>query len=157
MAEVLAPISGRAVPMSQVADEVFAEGLAGEGAAIVPEASGEALAPVSGQLVKLFEGGHAFGIATDDGVEVLVHLGLDTIELKGEGFERLANEGERVEAGQPLVRFDLEAIRTAGYDPTTPVFVSNSDEFAVDGQKPGEVRAGERLFEVADASAGARR
>lgn len=157
MVEVLAPISGRAVPMSEIADEVFAEGLAGDGAAVVPEASGEALAPVSGVLVKLFEGGHAFGIATDDGVELLVHLGLDTIELEGKGFERLATEGERVEAGQPLVRFDLETIKSAGYDPTTPVFVSNSDEFTVDGQEAGEVRAGERLFEVAGASSEARR
>lgn len=155
MTQVLSPVSGTAIPMSQVADEVFAEGLAGEGAAVVPRASGEALAPVSGALVKLFEGGHAFGIATDDGAEVLVHLGLDTIELEGEGFQRLATEGERVEAGQPLVRFDLQAIQDAGYDPTTPVFVSNSDEFAVDGQETGEVRAGDRLFEIADVASGA--
>lgn len=155
MTEILSPVSGTAIPMGQVADEVFSQGLAGEGAAVVPQDSGEALAPVSGQLVKLFEGGHAFGIATDDGAEVLVHLGLDTIELEGEGFERLATEGERVEAGQPLVRFDLQAIQDAGYDPTTPVFVSNSDEFAVEGQETGEIRAGGRLFEVADMVSGA--
>lgn len=149
MTQILSPVSGTTIPMSQVADEVFAQGLAGEGAAVVPQDSGEALAPVSGQLVKLFEGGHAFGIATDEGAEVLVHLGLDTLELEGEGFERLATEGERVEAGQPLVRFDLQSIQDAGYDPTTPVFVSNSDEFVVDGQEPGEVRAGSCLFEVA--------
>ncbi len=146
--EVLAPITGEAVPLAEVPDEVFAEGMAGEGGAIVPGASGEAVAPVSGTLVKLFEGGHAFGIATDEGVELIVHLGLDTIEMRGTGFERLATEGERVEAGQPIVRFDLEEIRAAGYDPVTPVVITNADEYPVGGLKGGEVRAGETLFEV---------
>ncbi len=89
-------------------------------------ASGEALAPASGTLVKLFEGGHAFGIETDEGVELIVHVGLDTIELRGAGFEKLATEGDRVEAGQPIVRFDLEEIRAGGYDPVTPVVVTNA-------------------------------
>ena len=97
MMEVLAPVSGRAVPLSEVPDEVFAEGMAGEGGAIVPAQSGEAVAPASGTLVKLFEGGHAFGIETDEGVELIVHVGLDTIELRGTGFEKLAAEGDRVE------------------------------------------------------------
>jgi glucose-specific phosphotransferase system IIA component len=134
--------------MSQVPDEVFAEGMAGEGAAVVPAGSGEAVAPISGTLAKLFEGGHAFGIAAAGGVELIVHLGLDTIEMKGGGFERLATEGDEVEAGQPIVRFDLEAIRSAGYDPTTPVVVTNSDEHAVSGQQTGEIQAGDHLFEV---------
>lgn len=148
--EVLAPISGKAVPLSEVPDEVFAEGMAGEGGAIIPGASGEAVAPVSGTLVKLFEGGHAFGIATDGGVEMIVHLGLDTIEMRGEGFEKLATEGDRVESGQPIVRFDLDGIRSAGYDPITPVVVTNADEYPVTSLESGEVRAGEPLFEVAD-------
>lgn len=146
--QIHAPVSGRAIPMNEVADEVFAEGMAGEGAAIVPAGSGEAVAPVSGTLVKLFEGGHAFGIAAVGGVEIIVHLGLDTIEMEGGGFEKLATEGEEVEAGQPIVRFDLEEIKAVGYDPTTPVVVTNSDEHAVEGQRTGEVRAGDPLFEV---------
>ena len=148
--EVLAPVSGRAVPLSEVPDEVFAEGMAGEGGAIVPGSSGEALAPVSGTLMKLFEGGHAFGIATDGGVELIVHVGLDTIEMQGGGFEKLASEGDRVEAGQPIVRFDLDAIRQAGYDPVTPVVVTNPEEHAVRNVKTGEVNAGEPLFEAGD-------
>ena len=147
---VLAPVSGRAVPLAEVPDEVFAEGMAGQGCAIVPEASGEAVAPVSGVLVKLFEGGHAFGIATDGGIEMIVHLGLDTIELRGKGFERIATEGDRVEAGQPIVRFDLEEIRAGGYDPVTPVLVTNPEEHPVTGARNGEVRAGEPLFEAGD-------
>ena len=145
---ILAPISGEAVPLSEVPDEVFAEGMAGEGGAVVPSASGEAVAPASGTLVKLFEGGHAFGIETDEGVEMIVHLGLDTIEMRGAGFEKIATEGERVEAGQPVVRFDLDEIRNAGYDPVTPVVVTNADEHPVGGLKTGEVSAGDPLFEV---------
>ena len=147
---VLAPISGRAVPLAEVPDEVFAEGMAGQGCAIVPEASGEAVAPVSGILVKLFEGGHAFGIATDGGIEMIVHLGLDTIELRGKGFERIATEGDRVEAGQPIVRFDLEEIRAGDYDPVTPVLVTNDENHPVTGVRTGEVQAGEPLFEAGD-------
>ena len=145
---LLAPVSGTAVPLSEVPDEVFAEGMAGEGGAIVPAAGSEAVAPASGTLVKLFEGGHAFGIETDEGVELIVHVGLDTIELRGAGFERLATEGDRVEAGQPIVRFDLEEIRAAGYDPVTPVVVTNADEHPVSGLTTGEVNAGDPLFEV---------
>ena len=147
---VLAPISGRAVPLAEVPDEVFAEGMAGQGCAIVPEASGEAVAPVSGTLVKLFEGGHAFGIAADNGIEMIVHLGLDTIELRGKGFERIATEGDRVEAGQPIVRFDLEEIRAGDYDPVTPVLVTNDEDHPVTGVRTGEIQAGELLFEAGD-------
>jgi PTS system glucose-specific IIA component len=147
--ELLAPVSGTAVPLRDVPDEVFAEGMAGEGGAIVPAQSGEAVAPASGTLVKLFEGGHAFGIETDEGVELIVHVGLDTIELRGTGFEKLATEGDRVEAGQPIVRFDLEEIRGSGYDPVTPVVVTNADEHPVNNFRAGEVSAGELLFEVA--------
>ncbi|BBL79216.1 PTS system glucose-specific EIIA component [Rubrobacter xylanophilus] len=146
--QILSPISGEAVPLSEVPDEVFAEGMAGQGAAVVPDSGGVAVAPVSGTLVKLFEGGHAFGIETDGGVELIVHLGLDTIELRGDGFERLATEGERVEAGQPVVRFDLERIRSSGYDPITPVVVTNPEEHPVSGLRTGPVRAGEPLFET---------
>lgn len=100
--EILAPISGQAVPLADVPDEVFAEGMAGDGGAIVPGASGEVLAPLSGTLVKLFEGGHAFGIEGDEGIELIVHVGLDTIEMRGGGFERLAVEGRGWRPGSPL-------------------------------------------------------
>ena len=148
--EVLAPVSGQAVPLGEVPDEVFAEGMAGEGGAIVPGASGEAVAPASGALVKLFEGGHAFGIETDEGVELIVHVGLDTIEMRGNGFEKLATEGDRVEAGQPIVRFDLDEIKNSGYDPVTPVVVTNAEDHPVSNLRTGEVSAGEPLFDAAD-------
>jgi len=146
--EVLAPVSGQAVPRGEVPDEVFADGMAGEGGAIVPGASGEAVAPVSGALVKLFEGGHAFGIETDEGVELIVHVGLDTIEMRGAGFEKVATEGDRVQAGQPIVRFDLDEIKGSGYDPVTPVVVTNAEDHPVSNLRTGEVSAGEPLFDV---------
>ena len=146
--EVLSPISGRIVPLKEVPDEVFAQGLAGEGVAILPHESGEAVAPVSGELVKLFEGGHAFGILSREGIELIVHLGLDTIELRGTGFEKLATEGDRVDAGQPIVSFDLPKIEGSGYKVITPVVVSNCAEFPVEQARIGEVNAGDRLFKV---------
>jgi PTS system N-acetylglucosamine-specific IIC component len=145
---ILAPISGEAVPLSEVPDEVFATGVAGQGVAIVPSGSGEAVAPVSGTLVKLFEGGHAFGIETADGIEMIVHIGLDTVEMDGGGFVKLAAEEDEVQAGQPIVRFDLETIRAAGYDPVTPVVVTNPDEHPVSGQATGQISAGDFLFEA---------
>ncbi len=146
--EILAPITGEVVPLAEVPDEVFAEGMAGDGGAIVPVDSGEAVAPANGILAKLFEGGHAFGISTEEGVEIIVHLGLDTIQMEGEGFEKLATEGDQVEAGQPIVRFDLEAIREAGYEPVSPVVASNSDEHSVNNLKTGNIEAGKPMFEV---------
>lgn len=148
--EILAPITGEVVPISDVPDEVFAEGMAGEGGAVVPSESGEAVAPASGTLVKLFEGGHAFGITTESGVDIVVHLGLDTIQMEDGGFDKLATEGDQVEAGQPIVRFDLEAIRQAGYDPVSPVVIANSDEHSVDNLQTGSIEAGSLMFEVAD-------
>lgn len=146
--EVLAPVAGRVVALSEVPDEVFSEGMAGQGAAILPVEGGEVVAPVSGSLTKLFEGGHAFGIVTDEGVELIVHLGLDTIELHGKGFEKLAAEGDRVSAGQSVISFDLAAIRATGYNTVTPVVVSNSEKFSVSSPKAGEVGAGDVIFSV---------
>ena len=148
--EIQAPISGRAVPLAEVPDEVFAQGMAGDGGAVIPESSGEVLAPISGTLVKLFEGGHAFGIEGDGGIELIVHIGLDTIEMQGAGFERLATEDDRVEVGQPIVSFDLEEIRNAGYDPITPIIVTNPEEHPVGDLASGEVSAGDTLFEAGD-------
>ncbi|CAN5570670.1 MAG: PTS glucose transporter subunit IIA [Actinomycetota bacterium] len=145
--EILAPISGDAIPLSKVPDEVFASGMAGDGGAIIPSASGEVLAPIPGNLMKLFEGGHAFGIESDDGIELIVHIGLDTIEMRGEGFEKLARQGDRVEAGQPIVRFDLEKIKEAGYDPATIVVVTNPEEHPVSHvATSGEISAGDAFF-----------
>ena len=140
---ILAPIDGTAVDLESVPDEVFALKMAGDGVAIDP--SGRlAVAPVAGQLVKLFKGGHAFGIAIDGGGELIVHLGLDTIELKGQGFETIATEGQMVRAGDPIVSFDRATIEAAGKVVLSPVV--SAGEGNVIQKTSGSVRAGRDIL-----------
>ena len=125
--DVLAPISGRVVPIEAVPDPVFAERMLGEGIAIEPS-EGVAVAPVSGTLIVFHSAGHAFAIQEEtSGVGVLVHVGLDTVELKGRGFERLAEQGDVVRAGQTLLRFDLETIAAAGFSIVSPIVLPELD------------------------------
>lgn len=143
--QVLAPLDGMVIDLEMVPDEVFAQKMVGDGVAIDPSGS-VAVAPVSGQLVKLFPGGHAFGISTDGGVELIVHLGLDTVELQGEGFERLATEGQAVVAGTPIVRFDRAAIEHRGKVMMSPI-VSVGDGTIVH-RATGQVQAGRDVLFV---------
>jgi PTS system glucose-specific IIA component len=143
--DILSPLDGTVVDLETVPDEVFAQKMVGDGVAIDP--SGDiALAPVAGTLVKLFPGGHAFGIATDDGIELIVHLGLDTIELAGEGFENIATEGQVVQIGTPIVRFDRATIEGKGKVMLSPV-VSTGNGTIV-RRASGEVRAGHDVLFV---------
>jgi sugar PTS system EIIA component len=143
--EVLAPLDGVVVPLESVPDEVFAEKMAGDGVAIDP--SGQvAVAPVTGDLVKLFPGGHAFGISMAGDVELIVHIGLDTIELKGQGFENIAIEGQQVRAGTPIVRFDRPAIERAGKVILSPVVSSGAGTIV--RRASGNVRAGRDVLFV---------
>lgn len=128
-ATVLAPVSGALVPLSSVADRVFASGAMGAGVGIVPE-DDRVYAPVSGTLQAVMKTGHAYGIKTDDGVEVLVHIGIDTVQMKGEGFEPAVTRGQRVEAGQLLATMDRGKIAAAGYDATTLMVVTNTKSLA---------------------------
>jgi glucose-specific phosphotransferase system IIA component len=143
--DILSPLDGTVVDLETVPDEVFAQKMVGDGVAIDP--SGEiAVAPVAGTLVKLFPGGHAFGIAADDGIELIVHLGLDTIELAGEGFENIATEGQVVQIGTPIVRFDRATIEGKGKVMLSPV-VSTGNGTIV-RRASGEVRAGHDVLFV---------
>lgn len=121
---VVAPLSGRTLELADVPDPVFAQKMVGDGLAVDP-CSDVLVAPVSGALTNLPKTGHAAGITTDDGLEVLVHVGMDTVELKGEGFTPLAHPGDRVLAGQPLIRIDLERLRQRARSLVTPVVVTN--------------------------------
>jgi PTS system glucose-specific IIA component len=143
--KVLAPIDGKVVELEKVPDEVFAQKMVGDGLAIDPTGH-VALAPVSGDLVKLFPGGHAFGIATSEGVEIIVHIGLDTIELKGEGFENIAREGQQVQAGTPIVRFDRATVERLGKVILSPVVSSGNGTIIRRAQ--GSVRAGQDILFV---------
>ncbi|MDO4716980.1 MAG: beta-glucoside-specific PTS transporter subunit IIABC [Propionibacteriaceae bacterium] len=122
---ILSPMSGRTVALAGIPDPVFASGAMGDGVGIVPS-SGTVVAPVSGELVVVMDTGHAYGLRTDEGVEVLVHVGIDTVSLKGAGFVPKAAKGDRVNAGDVLALADLEAIKAAGYDTTTVLVVTST-------------------------------
>lgn len=124
--KLVAPVSGKAIDLSQVPDAVFAQKMAGDGAAI--EATGDvAVAPCDGTLTLIFKTNHAFAMTLDNGVELLIHIGIDTVELNGEGFERLAEEGTKVKAGTPIIKFNAEFIKSKGLSLATPVLITNSD------------------------------
>ncbi|HLJ33232.1 MAG TPA: PTS glucose transporter subunit IIA [Ktedonobacteraceae bacterium] len=143
--EVLAPLDGIVVPLEDVPDEVFAQKMAGDGVAIDPS-GGVAVAPVTGNLVKLFPGGHAFGISMSGDVELIVHIGLDTVELKGQGFENIATEGQKVRAGTPIVRFDRATIEHTGKVMLSPVVSSGAGTIV--RRASGTVRAGRDVLFV---------
>lgn len=124
---VLAPVEGRALQLADVPDPVFAQGMVGYGAAIdPPHQQVTAVAPVTGKILKLLP--HAYVIMTADNVGVLVHLGLDTVTLNGEGFTAHAAQGDTVEAGQPVITFDVPAVVSAGLSPVVPVVVMDERE-----------------------------
>ncbi|MDO4317646.1 MAG: glucose PTS transporter subunit IIA [Lachnospiraceae bacterium] len=128
--EVLcAPIKGRIIPLEEVADPTFAEKILGDGAAIVPE-TGLLVSPADATVDTMFETGHAVSLTTDGGAELLIHIGIDTVKLKGRHFKPMAKDGDRVATGQPLIEFDLEKLRAEGYDTTTSVVVINHRDYA---------------------------
>lgn len=144
--DVLSPVSGTSVALSTVKDQAFASGSLGAGVAIDPS-SGTVVSPVEGQVLALFPTGHAIGIRAKGGTEVLVHIGLDTVKAGAEHFTVHVAKGQRVQVGDPLVDVDVEALRTAGYDLTTPVVVTNPREFEVVGDgTTHEVTAGQLLY-----------
>ena len=146
---LLAPITGTAIKMTEVPDPVFASEAMGTGAAVRPT-EGKLYAPASGTITVLAETGHALAMTTDAGAEVLMHIGIDTVTLKGAPFTAHVRLGDHVEAGQLLMDVDLDAIRAAGLDPVTPVIVTNSDAYArITPHVDTAVRHGEKLVELA--------
>jgi len=125
--EVNSPLAGEIIPLSEVKDEVFSTGLLGKGVAIIPDDE-KVYSPVSGTVATVFPTGHAVGLISNDGVEILIHIGLETVELNGKHFKSFVNQGDKVEKGQLLVQFDKEEIKKLGYDVTTPVVVTNARE-----------------------------
>ncbi|MED4803033.1 beta-glucoside-specific PTS transporter subunit IIABC [Bacillus atrophaeus] len=140
------PIKGEVKALSEVNDSVFSAEIMGKGFAIVPE-EGLAVAPVSGIITAVFKTKHAIGITSDRGAEVLIHIGLDTVQLDGRHFDVLVKEGDNVSPGDPLVSFDIEKIKAAGYDVITPVIITNTDQYAVTAVKEsGTVKTNEALL-----------
>lgn len=126
--KILAPVEGRTVPLSEVSDPTFSQEILGRGVAIIPE-KGRIVSPADGVLTVMFETKHAISVTTDGGAEIIVHVGLDTVNLKGEHYTSFKKQGERVKTGECLLEFDLDAIKEAGYDVITPVIVCNTPNF----------------------------
>ncbi|EME59827.1 PTS sugar transporter subunit IIA [Amycolatopsis decaplanina] len=144
--EILSPVAGKTTAMTEVPDPVFAEAMVGPGIAVLPSGGRQdAVAPVDGTVVTLHP--HAFVVATEDGRGVLVHLGIDTVKQKGEGFTLHVVKGETVRAGQPVVGWDPDAVKAAGYSPIVPVVALDAKAEVLSGLLTGgDVEAGDPIF-----------
>lgn len=146
--KLYAPVTGKLIALEEVQDEVFSQGILGKGCGIEPEV-GEVVAPVSGMISTVAETKHAVGITAEDGAELLVHVGLDTVELNGQGFRMLITDGQKVVCGQKLMEVDLDAVKEAGYSVTTVFVVTNSDEFSrVEFINNRQVKAAEEIGRI---------
>ncbi len=145
---LLAPMTGEVIPLGSVNDPVFSAGVMGYGLAVKPT-EGMAYAPADAVVEIVHETGHAYGLRTAKGSEILLHIGIDTVKMKGDGFEPLVKVGEKVKAGQALAKFDLAKIAAAGYDHTTVLIITNTDEFsAVTGIAQGNITHGDNFLKV---------
>lgn len=144
---IQSPLIGHAKDLSQAKDPVFAQGVMGQGLVIEPT-DGELLAPINGVVSAIFPTKHAIGLISDEGVELLMHIGMDTVNLNGQGFTAHVKQGDRVSVGDALISFDIEAIKAAGYPVDTPVIITNQNDFQADVTRkmPCEVTHGETIF-----------
>ena len=148
-AEVLSkPVDGQVVALSEVNDEVFSSRMIGEGFGIIPT-SGELIAPEDGEITMLFETNHAIGLKTRNGAELLFHIGLDTVQLEGKHFTPYVKAGDQVKQGQPLIQFDLDAIKAAGFDPIVICVVTNQESFTVKTIESTDEQSGQGVLSIA--------
>lgn len=138
---ILAAQTGKAIDLEDVNDPVFSEKILGDGIAVIPSGP-EVLSPVSGTITQIAHTYHAVGIKGDDDVDVLLHMGIDTVKLEGEGFSACIEEGQHVDAGQKIMDMDLDFIRSQGYDPITPCIITNMDDVKKISKQKGETTAG---------------
>lgn len=146
--KLVAPLNGQVVPLSEVKDEVFSSGSMGKGVAIEPQ-EGKVCSPLDGEVVMVFPTGHAIGLKSNNGAEVMIHIGMDTVELDGKGFTTLVKKGQSIKKGESLIKFDLEAIKKAGFETTTPVIVTNSNSYhEVNAVANGTITIGDPLLDL---------
>ena len=145
--QLVSPLAGRVKSLSQATDPVFSSGVMGQGV-VIELSQGELVSPVNGTVTVLFPTKHAVGIVSEEGVELLMHIGMDTVSLDGQGFEAHVVQGDKVKAGQKLITFDMDAIKGAGLVTETPVIVTNQDEFQADveGDLPRDIKRGDILL-----------
>ena len=145
--EIKSPVDGQIVTLDSVDDEVFSQKMAGDGVAIIPM-SNIFTAPINGTITKIFSTNHAYSIKSPKDLEVMVHIGLDTVALEGKGFERIANEGDTVKAGDEIIRVDLEYIKAHAKDIITPIIVSDESDVKSIKQMYGVVKSQDNIMEV---------
>ena len=142
------PVNGKVIPLSEVSDETFASEMLGATVAVEPS-DGRILAPCDGEVINIFETGHAVCLTTQAGGELLIHVGVDTVKMEGKGFIKKVSDGAKVRAGDVLIEADLDAIKAAGYPATTMFILTNADQFGrVEKAEPGEISAGGRIMEI---------
>ena len=147
--EIGAPVTGQCVPVSEVSDPTFGEEILGKGIAIHP-AEGKVFAPCNASVDMMFETGHAVSLVADNGAEILIHVGLDTVNLKGEHFSIHVASGDHVKKGDLLIEFDKDAIAAKGYDIITPMVICNSGDFSTFKTNTGKpVTAGDTVIQLA--------
>jgi len=145
--DVFAPIDGQLMTLESVDDEVFSQRMAGDGVAILPV--GEVFtAPIDGVITKIFSTNHAYSVKSDQDLEVMVHIGLETVALKGEGFERLAQEGDEVKAGDPIIKADLNYIKAHAKDIVTPILITDESKYEAIDKNTNVVITGDAIMEV---------
>ncbi|GFI03464.1 MAG: PTS glucose transporter subunit IIA [Lachnospiraceae bacterium] len=143
---ISSPLKGECIPIKEVKDPTFAEEILGKGIAIIP-AEGKVYAPADGVVSTVFPTGHAVGVTTPDGVEILIHVGMDTVELKGQFFKTVVEADQKVKRGDLLLEADMEEISNAGYDTVTPMIICNSSDFSeITCKTEGMVEAGEEVM-----------
>lgn len=139
--EIISAMTGRVAPVTDVPDPVFADKILGDGVAVLPS-TGSVVAPVNGTVINVAETLHAFGLETADGLEILVHIGVNTVELKGKGFSPYVKAGDIVKAGDPLCEVDLQVVKAAGYETWTPILITNMDDIKTFAIETGNAEAG---------------
>ncbi|MDR2864575.1 MAG: PTS glucose transporter subunit IIA [Spirochaetaceae bacterium] len=143
---IVSPLNGKIVPLDKVKDEAFSSGTLGKGVAIIPD-DGHLVSPLNGKVDMVIDSKHAIALISDNGIEILVHIGMDTVTLKGSGFTPAVAEGDVVKIGTPLIDFDIPAIQAAGFSLETPLVIVNSDAFTeITATKAEHVKQGDILL-----------
>lgn len=140
-------MNGKLIDLSEVNDEVFSQGILGDGMAVIPD-NGELYAPADATIDTVFDSKHAISMVCDNGAEILLHVGIDTVKLEGKYYEPLVKNGDKVKAGQLIMKFDIRAIKKEGYDMVTPIIVTNADDYTLSKASDGVVKAGSTIMGI---------
>ncbi len=143
--ELVSPMTGKIIPIEEVPDKVFSDKMIGDGVAIEP-LDGKIVSPVDGKVTTIFPTNHAIGLVTKEGLEILIHIGLDTVELNGLGFKRLTEKDAKVKKGDPLMEFDPKLVEEKGKSPITPIIITNMDKVKKLGKNIGDVEKGNQII-----------